>query len=149
VVQQSPASFAVDAKASALSSTSSGSGGSDDTHAVWGSDARATPGGWLSSRSHGDRVSFQTAKGFTRQQRELGERFLMQEDASGVLQMFERSTAELDPVSMATAVNRLAKVSDGSIAIRDSRFMRMKECIAEQISSSTLPYDARSLSNIA
>lgn len=75
----------------------------------------------MASRSQGARVSFHAAKGFTRLEREMGERFLVQGSAVGILHTFERWRPELDTVSVATALNRIAKAPDGPEVIGDQR----------------------------
>jgi len=79
------------------------------------------------------------AKGFTRAQRDLGEDIVTQRSALGVLEIVAAKSSQLDHVSVATALNRIAKCPDGLQAAGGSDFAALADWLPE--------FDARSLSN--
>jgi len=84
-------------------------------------------------------VGFYAARGFTREQRELGERFAAGADAAGLLHVFGRWLPQLDPVNVATALNRIAKCPDGPAAAGSPGFLSVKELVLEQLRDECAP----------
>lgn len=84
---------------------------------------RASTGAWITVRAAGKpRVSLRSAKGFTRVLRDIGEDFLAQSTAVGVLRVAHAKRTELDAVCVATALNRIAKCPDAPRVLGDARF---------------------------
>lgn len=66
----------------------------------------------MATRVGSARVPYATAKGFSRLQMQTSEKILGQRDANGVLAVIGAlSVAELDSVTIATALNRIAKLA--------------------------------------
>ena len=93
-------------------------------------------GGFVAGRCVA-RISLRAAKGFSRQQRALGEELLAQRSAAAVLRTASRT--RLDAVTAATALCRLAKCPDAAAVAEEVR--------ASGLFSFVHQFDARGLAN--
>lgn len=59
------------------------------------------------------RRAFREAKGFSRLERLMGEELILERSAEGVLQAAKRWLPQLSAVNVVTALNRIAKSTDG------------------------------------